>query len=218
MPESIEDIASTLNSLKVWREIEKMVKLKSFKAISQLVPSRDLFFSFLVQSSALSKFPDDFAPALAFTFKWLSNNGIIINKVITKEYLKFFQLFKPHRSHTIQDLRILYKFCRAIKGPVTWIKHVKDPQLLVADVAALKGCCTVARLLFECPLHYSHLYFDLVDYIMENAPLTITNVQGFVQMIKLPNVIIDTPWIEIFEKYAGIENVNHKSHTLKIGS
>ena len=99
-----------------------MVKLKSFKAISQLVPSRDLFFSFLVQSSALSKFPDDFAPALAFTFKWLSNNGIIINKVITKEYLKFFQLFKPHRSHTIQDLRILYKFCRAIKGPVKWIK------------------------------------------------------------------------------------------------
>jgi len=53
---------------------------------------------------------------------------------------------------------------------------------------------------------------------MENAPLTIPNVQGFVQMIKLPNVIIDTSWIETFEKYAGIENVNHKPHTLKIGS
>jgi len=97
-----------------------------------------------------------------------------------------------------------------VKGPVNWIKYVKDPQLLVADIAALKGCCTVARLLFECQPHYSHLYFDLVDYVMENAPLTIPNVPGFVQMIKLPNVLIDTPWIEIFEKYAGIENVNHK--------
>ena len=97
-----------------------------------------------------------------------------------------------------------------IKGPTDWIKLVKDPQLLVAEVAALKGCCTVARLLFECVSQYSHMYFDLVDYIMENSSLTIPNVQGFVQMIKLPNVFIDTPWIKTFEKYAGIENVNHK--------
>jgi len=48
MPESIEDIANTLNSLQVWKEVEKMVKLKSFKTLCQLVPSRDLFFSFLV--------------------------------------------------------------------------------------------------------------------------------------------------------------------------
>ena len=96
-----------------------------------------------------------------------------------KEYIRFFQIFKPHRSHTIQDLRILYKFCRIIKGSVNWIKKVKDPQLLVADVAALKGCCTVSRLLFECQQHYSHEYFDMVDYVMENSPLTIPNVQGF---------------------------------------
>jgi hypothetical protein len=74
----------------------------------------------------------------------------------------------------------LYKFCRKIEGPVHWIKQVKDAQLLVADVAALKGCCTVARLLFECKSHYSHAYFNLVDYIMENAPLTVPNVKGFV--------------------------------------
>jgi len=104
-----------------------------------------------------------------------------------------------------------------IKGPVHWIKLVKEPQLLVADVAALKGCCTVARLLFECPSHYSHLYFDLVDYIMENAPMTIPNVTGFVRMIKQQNVLVDTPWIELFEKYAGIENVHHKSPTLVAG-
>ena len=53
-----------------------MVKLKSFKTMTFLVPSRDLFISFLVQSCALIKFPDDFAPALAFSYKWLANNRI----------------------------------------------------------------------------------------------------------------------------------------------
>jgi hypothetical protein len=92
-------------------------------------------------------------------------------------------------------MRILFKFCRKIKAPVGWIKKVKDPQLLVADVAAIKGCCTTARLLFECQDHYSHEYFDFVDYVMENSMLTNPSVSGFVQMIKMKAIIIDKHWI-----------------------
>jgi hypothetical protein len=81
--------------------MEKMVKLKSFKTITHLVPSRDLFISFLVQSCTIENYPDDFAPALAYSYNWLTKNQIKINKAISKEYNRFFEHFKPHRSHTI---------------------------------------------------------------------------------------------------------------------
>jgi hypothetical protein len=87
----VQDIAKTLDSLQVWKEIEKMVKLKSFKTITHIVPSRDLFISFLVQSCAIKKYPDDFAPALAYSYNWLAKNQIKINTVISKEYIRFFE-------------------------------------------------------------------------------------------------------------------------------
>jgi hypothetical protein len=52
--------------------------------------------------------------------------------------------------------------------------------------------------MFECKNHYSHEYFNVVDYIMEKSRLTLPNVDGFVKMIKVPNLTIDKPWKDIF--------------------
>jgi hypothetical protein len=112
--ESIEDITKTLDTLQVWRDVEELVKLKTFHRITNLIPSKELFFSFLIQCCALESFPNKFAPALAVTYKWLSVHNIPINKAITDRYVTFFWKYKPHRSHNIEDLRTLFKFCRAI--------------------------------------------------------------------------------------------------------
>jgi hypothetical protein len=154
---------------------------------------------------------------LAATYKWLSTNNVPISKAITDKYITFFEKYKPHKSHNIEDLRILFKFCRDIQAPVEWIKHMKDPQFLMAETAVLTGCCTVSRLLFECRRQYSHEYFTLIDYIMEQSRLTAPSVDGFVKMIKIEALLIDRPWKETFQRYASTENTYTKSKTIKIG-
>jgi hypothetical protein len=94
---------------------------------------------------------------------------------------------------------------------------MKDPQFLVAETAVLTGCCTAARLMFECKNHYSHEYFNVVDYIMEKSRLTLPNVDGFVRMIKVQNLTIDKPWKDIFLHYARTENTYTKSKLMGIG-
>ena len=68
----------------------------------------------------------------------------------------------------------------------------------MGEKALLMGCATSLRLLFECKKHYSHDYFDFIDYVMDNARLAACNVFGFTQFLKLPNVLIDEPWKEVF--------------------
>jgi hypothetical protein len=165
----------------------------------------------------MESFPEKFAPALATSYKWLSTNNVPISKAITDKYITFFGKYKPHKSHKIEDLRILFKFCRVIQAPVEWIKHMKDPQFLMAETAVLTGCCTVTRLLFECKKHYSHEYFALIDYIMEQSRLTAPSVGGFVKMIKVEVLIIDYSWKYTFQRYASTENTYNKSKTMKIG-
>ena len=165
----------------------------------------------------MESFPEKFAPALAATYKWLSTNNVSISKAISDKYITFFEKYKPHKSHNIEDLRILFKFCRAIQAPVEWIKYMKDPQFLMAEAAVLTGCCTASRLLFECRRHYSHEYFAVIDYIMEQSRLTVPSVDGFVKMIKVEALIIDHSWKDTFQRYASTENTYTKSKTMKIG-
>jgi hypothetical protein len=66
----------------------------------------------------MESFPKRFAPALAVVYKWLSKNNVSISKVITDKYIIFFDKYKPHSSHNIEDLRTLFTFCRAIQAPV----------------------------------------------------------------------------------------------------
>jgi hypothetical protein len=88
----------------------------------------------------------------------------------------------------------------------------------MAETAVLTGCCTASRLLFECRTHYSHEYFTLIEYIMEQSRLTVPSVDGFVKMIKVEALIIDQPWKNIFQRYASTENTYNKSKTIKIGA
>jgi len=56
----------------------------------------------------MESFSKEFAPALAASYKWLSKNNVPISKVITDKYMIFFEKYKPHRSHNIEDLRTLF--------------------------------------------------------------------------------------------------------------
>ena len=129
----------------------------------------------------------------------------------------FFENYKPHKKHTLKDLESLFKFCREIQASISWIKLLKDPELLMGEKALLTGCCTPLRLLLECKAHYSHEYFTLVDYVIESK-FAGPSVDGFVKMIKVSTILIDKSWIQLFEQYASTENTYTKSTTIKIGA
>jgi len=97
-----------LDTLQAWRDIEEMIELKTFPRITNLIPSKELFLSFLIQCCTMESFSKEFAPALAAAYKWLSKNNVPISKVITDKYMIFFDKYKPHKSHNIEDLRTLF--------------------------------------------------------------------------------------------------------------
>jgi hypothetical protein len=165
----------------------------------------------------LVSYPPAFAPALAIAYKWLSEHSFTVSTTVTSQYKKFFKEYKSHRKHSLADLETLLKFCRTIQAPVEWIRSLKEPELLMGERAVLTGCCTSLRLLFECKVHYSHEYFALIDYVVESK-LAGPSVDGFVKMIKIQAIMIDKPWIELFQHYASIENTYSKHKTLKIGA
>lgn len=169
--------------------------------------------------------PTKFPAALAITYKWLSEHDEKIAPVIIEEYKKFFSIYTGHKAQKrqekrdhIEELRTLFKLCRKIDAPVNWIKYLPEPDLLMGEKALLMGCATSLRLLFECKRHYSHSYLELIDYIMDQARLAARNVEGFVLMLKVDAIAIDKPWIEIFQRYARIENTYNKYKVVKIGS
>ena len=57
----------------------------------------------------------------------------------------------------------------------------------------------------------------LIDYVLTQARLAARNVDGFVLLLKVDAIIIDKPWVELFQRYARTENVHSKSKVMKIG-
>ena len=52
--------------------------------------------------------------------------------------------------------------------------------MLAGEKAAIVDCATNVKLLFDCKHRYSHEYFDLVEYIIDNARIVGPVVSGFV--------------------------------------
>ena len=55
--------------------------------------------------------------------------------------------------------------------------------MLAGENAAIVDCATNVKLLFDCKHRYSHEYFDLIEYIMENSRVVGPVVPGFVKFI-----------------------------------
>jgi hypothetical protein len=53
--------------------------------------------------------------------------------------------------------------------------------------------------------------------VLTQARLAARNVDGFVLLLKVDAIIIDKPWVELFQRYARTENVHSKSKVMKIG-
>ena len=77
-------------------------------------------------------------------------------------------------------MKALFRFCRQLGAPTDWIKHVAEPDLLIGEKAAIVDCATNVKLLFDCKHRYSHEFFDLIDYIIDNARIVGPVVSGFV--------------------------------------
>jgi hypothetical protein len=162
--------------------------------------------SFLIQGCSLLKaIPTKFPSALATVYKWLSERDEKIAPAITEEYKIFFANYKGHNAQKRQDkrdhveeLRTLFKFCRKLTASVGWVEQLSEPDLLMGEKAILMGCTTPLRMLFECKHHYSHEYFKLIDYVMDQSKLAGPSTGGFVQFIKVTTVQIDKPWTELF--------------------
>jgi len=68
----------------------------------------------------------------------------------------------------------------------------------MGEKAVLMGCSTTLRLLFECKDFYTHDYFDLIDYIMDQSELAARNAYGFTNMLQTGKVRADTTWRGVF--------------------
>lgn len=67
------------------------------------------------------------------------------------------------------------------------------------------------RLLFECQRHYSQDYFDFIDYVIAQARIAATRVDGFVKFIGNSFIQIDQPWKDILYKYSQTEGLYGKT-------
>jgi hypothetical protein len=74
----------------LWQQIEQLVKVNQFQKIGNLELSKDLCFCFLIQCQELKSFPEQFAFALARTYKWLIDKNISISMFIIEKYERFF--------------------------------------------------------------------------------------------------------------------------------
>jgi hypothetical protein len=75
----------------------------------------------------------------------------------------FFVDFRVFPEHQTDDLRILFKLCRLIKGSIEWIKGCPNPYILFEDLASLKGAANAVEKLLKIKHRFDLEYFDFID-------------------------------------------------------
>ena len=110
-------------------------------------PSSELYLSFIVQATSVTAINKDLIPSLVQSIAWLEKHANI-PEVVYQSFKFLFDNYKVHRSHSIQDLQIMFALAKKTQASLQWISGVKEPFLLASNVGQMSLCAHAIEAIF----------------------------------------------------------------------